>query len=188
MTGKPSWSRAVAAGAVAVGLTVLLGALSQVPYDTDSAANAAVRLTWRMRGVRVEECRRLTPEELDEIPAHMRQEEVCEGRIIPHRLVVSLDDAVVVDEFVRSAGARADRPLYVFHDLSVPAGEHRVAVAFVREGAGSVEADQGAAPARLELETTLVLDSKEVALITYDAESRSLVVKGYGTGDGSVSR
>jgi hypothetical protein len=169
------------AAATAVGLTVLLGALSRVPYEAGGHDNAALRLTWRARGARVEECRTLTPEELERIPAHMRQPQVCEGRILPHRLVLRVDGRVAVDETVRAAGAKHDRPLYVFYDIPLPAGEHRIAVSFNREEPESTTVDTtGAVPGRLELETVLMLQRKEVALITYDREQRRLIHKGYG--------
>lgn len=168
------------AAATAVGLTVLLGALSRLPYEADGADHAALRLAWRARGARVEECRTFTPEELENIPAHMRQAEVCEGRIVPHHLLVRLDGGVVVDEMVRGAGAKQDRPLYVYYDIPLRPGEHRVAVSFIREEQESTSVDTGAVPATLELETTFVLNPKEVALITYDENQRRLIHKGYG--------
>jgi hypothetical protein len=35
----------------------------------------------------------------------LRQEEVCEGRILPYRLVVELDGVAAVDEVIHGAGA-----------------------------------------------------------------------------------
>lgn len=185
---RKSWLRVLGV-TTAVILTVVIGALSQVPYEPDRRDDAVIRLAWRVRGTRVEECRRLTEEELARKPAHMRQEVECDGRILPYRLLVSIDDSTVVDRVVRPAGAREDRPLYVFHEQTVLPGEREVTVRFEleREAEPRTASDTTRAstaddtPSVLELNVRLALGPKEVALVTYDGEQRQLVVKGYGT-------
>ncbi len=169
--------RITLAALVTAAVTLGLGALSQVPYEADTADHAILRIAWRARSVRVEECRRLTPEELEEIPTHMRQEEVCEGRMIPYDLTVLLDGEVIVNEVVRAAGAREDRPLYVSHEVPVAVGEHDLIVRFVRQG--DVPPDSvstSATPSELVLERRIDVQAKDVALVTYDAAARQLVV------------
>jgi hypothetical protein len=78
--------RALLAAVLAAGATVGLGWLSQVPYEPGSSDDAMIRLSWRARGARVEECRPLTAEELERIPSHMQREEICEGTVLPYRL------------------------------------------------------------------------------------------------------
>src|SRR5690606_15072501 len=97
------------------------------------AGDAVLRLSWRVRGIRIQECRTLTPEELDALPPHMRRPEVCEGRIAPYRLRVRVDCRVLADTLVHAAGAREDRPVYVFREFRVVPGVHRVDLRFVRE-------------------------------------------------------
>lgn len=162
----------------AAGVLALVRLLSFAPYTTEREAGAVVRLAWRARGERVRECRRLTPEELAKLPAHMRQEEVCEGRVLPFRLAVDLDDSAAVNQLIHGAGAREDRPLYVFRDLAVRPGEHRISVRFTLEG-GSQEHDatRRATPPRLALDTTLSLASRQVLLVTCDEEREQLVVR-----------
>jgi hypothetical protein len=167
------------------GVLALLRVTSFAPYTAERDVGAIVRLAWRARGERVRDCRRRTPEELAKLPAHMRQEEVCEGRILPYRLVVDMDGAVAVNQLIRGAGAREDRPLYVFQDLVVSPGTHRVAVTFTREGAPPADTSTAAGalttPARLTLDTVVTLGSRRVVLVTYDEEREQLVVR-----DGSV--
>jgi hypothetical protein len=163
------------------GVLALLRLASFVPYTAERDVGAIVRLAWRARGERVRDCRRRTPDELAKLPAHMRQEEVCEGRILPYRLVVELDGAAAVNQLIHGAGAREDRPLYVFQDLVVPPGMHRIALSFTREGtapADSTAVPGGlATPARLSLDTTVTLGSRRVVLVTYDEEREQLVVR-----------
>ena len=163
---------------LAVAGTLAIGALSQAPYTADRAPHGVVRLAWRARGERVEQCRRLTPEELERLPAHMRQEESCEGRVLPSRLQVSIDGARAVDDQVQAAGARHDRPLYVYRELPLQTGTHAIAVVFAREGAippGKRE-ESDATPARLALDTTVAVLARRVLLVTYDDDARRLVL------------
>lgn len=180
---------------VAAALTVGIGALSQVPYEAEAGGHAVIRLAWRIRGVRVEECRQLTQEELDRVPSHMRRTEECEGRTLPYRLQVTLDGRELVDEEVRASGARGDRPLYVFHEQAVAPGAHEIRIQFARQDGDGVDREdlsqlgekadeptaQPATPSILEFATSLTLNAREVALITYDAGARQLVLRGYGS-------
>ena len=167
---------------VALLATAALGALSRVPYTARLGTDAYVRLAWRSRGERVETCRHLSPEELARLPAHMRREEECEGHILPYRLDVMLDGVVVVRDSVASKGARADRPLYVFREIPVAPGRHRLSVTFSRLGAiPPGEQERGALPERLDLDAEVTLGPREVTLVTYDEDRRKLVLRGYGT-------
>lgn len=171
--------RRILAGAMALVATALIGALSQVPYDAAPADTPALlRLAWRARGVRVEECRRLTEEELAGVPAHMRVEEECQGRVLPYRLEVVVDGEHRIDRLVRAAGAREDRPLYVLEQVSLPSGTHAVAVSFVRQGS-LVPEDSATAttPAVLELDAPVTLAPGDIALVTYDADGRVLTLR-----------
>ena len=176
------------AALVVIGGSVALAALSSTPYTAEPGDGAVVRLAWRARGERVRECHRRSAEELARLPQHMRQEEVCERRILPYRLQVDLDGTRVVDELVRAGGARADRPLFVFHDLAVLPGMHRLRITFEREGTPEEEREEGPAdvdateagrrahetPARLALDEGVTVAARQVVLVTYDDEGRRL--------------
>jgi hypothetical protein len=163
-----------AAAAVLVTAMLLVGTalLSNLPYGSDPV-EAAIRLSWRVRGERIEACRRLTPEEMAALPVHMRREEVCEGRIAPYHLTVELDGRVIEDVMVRPAGARGDRPVYVYRDYAVPPGEHPLRVIFRLE-------DEAAETPPLIFDGTLRLAAGEVALLTIDATQNRFVVRGAG--------
>jgi len=176
--------RVVIGSALALASAAALAALSALPYAAEPADQAVIRLTWRARGERVRACRRLTPAELAKLPPHMRQEEVCERRVLPYRLRVTIDGASVVDELVRAGGAREDRPLFVFRDLAVAPGLHRLEVMFEREedGGGRAErereederADARQTPRRLALDQPVTLATRRIVLVTYDDEGKRL--------------
>jgi hypothetical protein len=165
--------RWTAAAVVVVVSALALAALSVLPYTPPAAEEGLLRLSWRARGERVQECRRVSDEEQAGLPAHMRREEVCEGRLLPAHLLVEVDGRVVVDDTVRARGARGDRPLYVFHEIALPPGRHPVRIRFEREE----RQEGGATPALLELTQTLALAAGEVALVTYDTDLAALVVR-----------
>jgi hypothetical protein len=148
--------------AAAVGVALLLGAGvvlgSRVPFGAAPEA-AVVRMSWRAVGRHVESCRAPTEAELAGVPEHMRQKEICERRLLPFRLVLRVDGAPALDELVRPSGARHDRPSYVFRELPVPSGSHRIEVRFGEEGA-----TEPAPP--LELDATVALAPGAVALVT----------------------
>jgi hypothetical protein len=166
------FTRTAAVG-VALGLTLATAALSRVPYAAAGDDQALLRLTWRTPGEFVNECRTRTAEELQSLPVHMRSDEVCEGTILPNRLRVVLNGELIIDEPVRAAGAREDRPLYVFREIHVAPGEHRVQIEWGVENAP--------AHARQTLHSNVNLEAGEISLFTYDVDSRALVVRGAGT-------
>jgi hypothetical protein len=183
--------RRVAGAVLAVLVTAGIAALSRVPYEPTHPDEALIRLSWRTPGAFVEECRTPSPEELERLPVHMRRERICEGRLVPYRLHVALDGRVVIDEVVRAAGAREDRPLYVFRELPVPAGEHRLEVVWEEAEAGAaalrgLAGRPGEAPPRLTLDARVRLAPRDISLVTYDMDERVLVARGRGRPEGSA--
>jgi hypothetical protein len=161
------------AGGALVGLVLTAGLVagSQLPWQAHPGGEASIRLSWRTVSEPVSECRTPTPEELAALPPHMRMKEICERRHAPFRLVVRVDGQLVRDALLSPAGARGDRPLYVFEELRVPPGLHRLAVGFQEERAGAATAR-----APLSLDATLELAPRDVALVTLDASGEQLAV------------
>lgn len=177
----------VAGVLVAVAFTGALAALSRVPYAEHEAGDALVRLAWRFRSDRVTRCRPLSADELAKLPRHMRQPEVCEGGLRPYRLTVEVDGVPRGDDTIRAAGATSDRPLFVFAEILVAPGEHRVRVLFepVGSGEGGVVPAGSAgpvAPPPLRLDTAVTLGARQIGLITLDTDRGVLVVRSAPSG------
>lgn len=189
---------------LAVLVVVAMGVLTRVQYAAEPD-RAELRLAWRTLAPRVEECRRPMDEEQAELPVHMRQDEICEGRLVSYRLTVAVDGAVRHRSTVDAAGARGDRPLYVFEAIPLTPGRHDVRVVFERTDLDDDAAEPGAGvgeppsqpgttvgaeapgsgstvPDRLVLARRVRVDSHDVVLVGYDADARRLVVRG---GEGS---
>jgi hypothetical protein len=141
--------------------------------------DAVLRLAWSARPERIETCRRPSDEEQARLPRHMQQALVCEGRAATYRLEVRHAGGVIAEQVVHGGGLRQDRRLYVFRELPLPAGRAHVDIRFER-----IESDVSedgrrprgdAVPSRLALNHTLTLRPREVILVTYDVERRTLV-------------
>lgn len=169
--------RTILGGALAVVAMLALGAASRAPWETGERG-ALLRLSWRARPETVEECRPLTPEELEELPVHMRRPEVCEGRTVPHLLRVEVDREIVVHDTIGGAGARADRPIHVNREISLPPGTHAVEVEFrpLSEESGPGEPRHEPFTPPLALRGSVDLALREVALVSYDPDRRELVL------------
>ena len=184
---------------VATAVTLCLTWLSFAPVRGDAAGGALLRLTWRARPERIENCRQQNAETLAALPPHMRQSVICEGANASYLLQVRRDDVVVVEQLVTPGGLRKDRPLYVFRDIPLPAGDAEVRVAFVRveptveptddangtsgEDGGGAETEAAArrreelteaVPRSLVYEQRLRFAPGQVRLISYDPERREL--------------
>lgn len=175
-----------AAGAALAAVSALaLGALSQIPYVPEPRPDAMLRLSWRSRGERIEQCREVSAEEQQKLPAHMRERRVCEGRNAVYRLKVAVDGVQIIDQVAQGSGTRQRRPIFVFREARLAPGLHEIRVEFTRQGEGSGQEGgrddreerekNSALPPRLELETTAALEPRQVILVTYDADRRRLV-------------
>ncbi len=201
MSRRAAWVLGAALAALA---SVGMAALSRAPLAAYPSDTPVLRLAWSVRPERIEHCRTLTDAELADVPAHMRQRVQCEGRSAGYRLVVSVDGESRFDTLVTGGGARGDRPVYVFRELDVPAGPHRLDVRFDRQsipGVDSVAADadasqdtlmagravreaeertrrqEEAVPPMMTLQSDIEPAPREVLLVTYDIDRRALVLR-----------
>lgn len=131
MSSQPTPLRLLAAiTAVIAGL--VLRQLSIAPLAGFPSDRAMLRLSWSARPERVEQCRRLTDDELAERPAHMQMRYECEGHFARYLLSVLVGDRVIARDTLRGGGFRNDRPIHVFAEFPVTPGAHRVRVDITR--------------------------------------------------------
>ena len=191
MTGS---IRGIVMALVSAGLLVGTAALSWYPYEAEPRPDAVVRFSWRTRGEVIENCRRPGEAELEQMPAHLRQEVICQqGTVAPYRLRIGVGGMTLLDSLAPGSGGRSDRPMYLLREVPVAAGSHRVVVELRRDDrpdgtddSTQVEAEGGsrrarslrqrAIPRRMTLDTIVTLGAREVVLVTYDSEKRRLVV------------
>lgn len=116
---------------LAIGATVALARASSVALSPHGE-QAVLRLAWTARPERIEDCRQQSDEELEKLPAHMRQSLACVGTTATYRLEVRWNDRVILQQIVRGGGIRHDRPLYVFRNIDLPPGDAAIRVVFAR--------------------------------------------------------
>ncbi len=133
-------TRWVAGALVAAAMTAAIGFGSRVPYSPGDSDASILRLSWRLRGEKVETCRDRTPAELEALPVHMRTPQVCTGHLVSYLLTLRVDGEVVDTTTFLPAGAKGDRPIFVLHDEPLVPGRRKVRVDFVPVG-GDVDND-----------------------------------------------
>jgi hypothetical protein len=169
--------RAAVGAGLLLAVIVVMGSLTRAPFRA-TPGRAELRLAWRFRVPQTEQCRRPTSEELAELPVHMRQEEICERREGRYRLEVAVDGQIAHRSTVEAAGARGDRPIYVFEAVPLEPGAHRIRVVFERLDPA---ADTGsAAPDRLALVRDVRAAIHDVLLVTYDPAAAALGLRREG--------
>ena len=171
-------SRGVGVALVIAG-TITLAWASRAPMTAYRSPDAMLRLAWSARPERIEKCRQQSEEELAKIPQHMRQPVACEGVTAEYRLQVRVDDVLVTERLVHGGGMRRDRRLYIFEELSIPAGEATIDVRLDRVETEDTrdraeKSDRGDVPPHLVFAERLRLTPREVVLVTYDSSRRTL--------------
>jgi hypothetical protein len=188
----------VGAWVLSLAMTGGLAALSRGQWQAHRGAEGALRLTWSARPEQIETCRRLGAEELAGLPAHMRQQVICEGTSATYRLRVRRGEVLLEEDTLHGSGFRRDRPMHVLRDYTFPPGEHRIRIEVDRVEAGTTDssvalADSGisldrgvreaeerqrrrleAIPATLSLDETITVAPREVVLVTWDPDGRRL--------------
>ena len=169
--------RVLVGGTLVLATVLAMGVLTRFGWGVESD-RAELRLAWRMPVPRVVECRQPTEEELAELPVHMRRDEICEGRAVAYSLEVRVDGELRHAARVEAAGARSDRPMNVFRELSLEPGTRSVRI--VLERADSLDAGSTSIPDRLVLDRELDVAAREVVLVIYDVDGRELVLRRSG--------
>lgn len=179
---------------------------SAAPIVTRGGNVARLRLSWSARPERIESCHTLSAAELAQREEHMRQRVMCDGHFATYQLDVSADDHPLHASVVQGAGLRHDRPIYLLRDFDMEAGTHRVRISFVRrehtdgdaaafasvtqtgvdtgifagraqrEAAEHARRAGAAIPPQLAIDTTITLVAGRVMVVTFDQETRRLLL------------
>lgn len=208
MTTSAKIARIAAAIVVTIGAMLALTRVTAMPLSYRRSSPALLRVSWSARPERIEVCRTLSAEELAQRPEHMRQREECDGRFATYALRVEVDGRLAGDGVAHGAGLRRDRPLYLLREFDLPPGRHEVKVTFARrehtdndaaafapvattgtdtglfagratrEAAEHARRAEAAIPALLSLDTSIVIASRSVTLVTLNTEQRALQLVG----------
>ncbi|MCP4391979.1 MAG: hypothetical protein GY802_27035 [Gammaproteobacteria bacterium] len=89
---------------------------------------AVVTIAFSHAGQLREPCRRLSQEELNELPPNMRKLDDCPRERSPVTIEALLDDEPFYSAELLPPGLFGDGGVDVFHKAKVPAGEHRLSL------------------------------------------------------------
>jgi hypothetical protein len=168
---------------VAVLVSAGIGFGSRASYSPPRSDASILRLSWRLRGEKDEECRARTPEELAALPAHMRSPEICVGHLISYRMMLRIDDGQPVIRTFVPAGAKGDRPIFVMHEERLMPGDHEIDVSFAPQGEGEGEGEGEEDDEHHEHRSPLRFHSRirvmpgEIVLLTLSDDATTLVQK-----------
>jgi hypothetical protein len=158
-----------------------IGWLARAPYSPPGSETAVLRLSWRLQPERTEHCRRLSQEELDKLPVHMRNPTVCERETADYQLILQIDDDAPDTTRLIPSGAHGDRPIFVLQERELEAGAHRVRVWFGPESGERKhrreerEEEERHEVGTLRLDTNITARPGLVELVTLDPVARQLV-------------
>ncbi|MFA7667892.1 MAG: hypothetical protein WCX93_00940 [Burkholderiaceae bacterium] len=139
------------------------------PYHPIGEGEALIKVSVARLGQPVGECRRLTEEELAELPPNMRDPVRCPRERSPLSMEVHVNDARMLERVAQPGGLSKDGAAAIYERLVVPAGEHRISVRFnddVRPGAKVYEH-----------ESSVALVPGQVLVIDFDADNDGIVLQ-----------
>jgi len=156
--------------ALALALLLGVGALAHLPLGAP-ADGAAIRLAVRTSAGKLEICRDVPPEELAQLPVHMRQPRICEEQPVAYRLTLSVDGIPVHAVRAERRGLRSDRALVIDDLVLIAAGRRSLVVELEPEVPAGTPGASAAALPRGELRQTIDLPAGRIALVTWEASS-----------------
>lgn len=115
----------------------LVGLLSVWPkYQLLAQDQAIISLTFSHAAQRIGECRRLTQEELSELPPNMRTPMECPRERYPISVELRVDGAVLYQKKLQPSGLWADGKATVYQRLQIDAGSHELFIGMNDSGGG----------------------------------------------------
>jgi hypothetical protein len=93
-------------------------------YRQISTDAAQIKLSFRHGAARVEDCRKLTSEEIAKLPPKERRPNTCSRERIPIAVELSLDNQPLYAAVLEPTGLSGDGPAETYQKFLVPAGRH----------------------------------------------------------------
>jgi hypothetical protein len=148
----------------------IVGLLSAWPdYRLLAPDQAIVSLTISHAGQRIRECRRLTQDELNELPPNMRKPSDCPRERYPVRVEMRADGVILHKETALPSGLWSDGKATVYRRVKLAAGQHELFVGMNDSGG-----DNG-----FDFELTSIQDLSpgQNLVIDFDVMQQSFVFK-----------
>jgi hypothetical protein len=147
-----------------------LGFFSVAPGTTYLETGLAViKLSFSHAGDRIGSCRRLSREEIANLPANMRRTEDCPRARLPVLIELEIDGKLAIHRLLPPVGLHRDGASAIYQRFPVAAGKHRI-VARLRDSARTEGFDY-------EREVEIELAPDQNFVVDFRAESGGFIIK-----------
>ena len=165
------WPIRILALVVSYGLfSLLVGWLSNSPrYQLLAPDEAIVSLSLSHAGQRLQECRTLSQEELEELPPNMRAAKDCPRERRPILVEFRMDGDTLYSEEVAPSGIWDDGEATVYQRMNVVAGPHRFFIG-IRDSDRSVGFDY-------QKELEVVLNASQNLRVEFDSLKQTFIFR-----------
>lgn len=142
---------------------LIIGVFSHWPtYRHLADDEALIKLSFTHAAQRVDECRKLTPEELAKLPPNMRAPTKCGRERASVVVEVDIDGKPAIRHVAQPSGLSRDGASAVYQRMTVRAGTHQVAVR-LKDSVGGSGFDY-------EREKAVTLEPAQILVIDFDAQ------------------
>jgi len=149
---------------------LVTGYLSVSPtYEQAPPDMAQIKLSFTHGSARVEDCRRLTPQEIAALPPRERRPNTCSRERVPVYVEFAIDGALAHSETLEPSGVSRDGPARIYRKFLVPAGTHTLK-ARMRDSKRETGFDY-------EMERQVMLTPGRSLAIDFRAESNGFILR-----------
>lgn len=147
-----------------------LAVFSAFPWAASPPGTALLKVAFKHVAPRAKAGRALSREELERLPRHMRPQGGVreEARAREETVLrVRLDDRVLLERTYRPSGFQHDGPTFVYEELALPLGRHRLRATLVDPG--ETPGREAEPEHRQRLDTTVDIRAGQVLLLELSA-------------------
>jgi hypothetical protein len=110
---------------VLAAVMALIGTFAASPaYQYFPEDRAQIKLSFRHGGARLENCRKLTPEEIARLPANKKRQEACSRERLPVTVLLLLDGQPIYEAILKPTGLAGGGASEVYEKFAVSPGPH----------------------------------------------------------------
>jgi hypothetical protein len=160
----------IAEFAMYAAFAAFVGALSVwPPYSNLDQERAIISLVFSHAGKRVNECRQLSQEELNELPPNMRTINDCPRERHPVRVELRSGTEILYQATLQPSGIWSDGKASIYQRIDVPSGVHELFVG-VNDSGGEAGFD-------FEKTMTIELAPRRNLLVQFDEQTNEILIR-----------
>ncbi len=119
--------RYVGQAVIYAAIALAIGTFSSWPtLEYFPADKAQIKISFAHGAKRVDDCRRLTAQEIAKLPPRERRPHTCGRERLPTRVQLLVDEVAIYDEVVQPTGLSRDGPARIYRKFAVSPGRHQI--------------------------------------------------------------